>query len=174
MLSYFVRRLMGGVATFLLATFILYTALIQPGMWSDPNPGENDVCLDCPRLPFWYAAAGNYAIFKLDRPWPSNYLAWLYDPQGDRPQTFTLPEEQLGWSESLPAKTVQFTSVGILRGDFGQSLRVQPGTLTLTAYGIELLPWTVFIGTLLFGSMTVASLQRRGRGDNFKAQRVRL
>lgn len=172
MITYFIRRLACGVATFLAATFVLYTAIVLPG--ASINPNSNEECLHCSRLPYYFAAVGAYSIYKLDRPWPSNYLTWLYDPNGDVPQTFTLPEEHLGRWGILPERTAQFTSLGLLRGDFGQSLRVQPRTPALAAYGIDLLPWAAFMGTLLFGSMAVAYLQRRNRVGSVKAQRVWL
>ncbi len=163
MLIYFVRCLGGGVLTFLMAAWVLYTAIVPFGasvLATEP------MCMHCPRQPRAYAFAGTYSIYKLDHPWPANFFTWLYDPQGHEPQTFTLRGEPLQSGSWLPAKTVQFTSLGLLRGDFGQSLVVQRGTPALAAYGIDLLPWTALFGALLFGSMAVAYLQRRDGAGN--------
>ncbi len=171
MLTYFVRRLMGGVVTFLLASFMLYSTIVPFGA---SVLAMDAGCMHCPRQGRTYTLLGTYAIYKLDHPWPANFFTWLYDPDGHEAQTFSLRAEPLQSGTWLPKRTAQFTSLGLLRGDFGQSLRVQPGTPALAAYGIELLPWTVVIGTLLFGSMAVAYLQRSTRGESNKAQRAWL
>lgn len=170
MLAYFLRRLAGGVATFLLASMVLYTAIVPLGA----SVLLDTRCMDCygPRTTYLYL--GIYDIYKLDRAWPSNYFTWLYDPDPHDARTFTFKSSRVQSGLILPARTVQLTSGGLLRGDFGQSLLVRPGTPVLDMYGIELLPWTAFMWTLLFGSMAVAYLQRRKGLESIKAQRVWL
>jgi hypothetical protein len=172
MKTYFLRRLAGGVATFLLASMVLYTAIVPLGASVILNR-VNSGCMHCAKQPSIYAYLGTYVTYKLDLPWPNNYFTWLYDPHGDVAQTFSLRAEPRQ-SGALPARTVQFTSLGLLRGDFGQSMGVRPGTPALDMYGVDLLPWTTFIATLLLGSMTVAYLQRRKGLESIKAQRVWL
>ncbi|HEX8218221.1 MAG TPA: hypothetical protein VF914_03295 [Chloroflexia bacterium] len=169
MITYFLRRLAGGVATFLLASIVLYTAIVPLGASVILNR-VNSVCMHCARQPSIYAYLGTYVTYKLDLPWPNNYFTWLYDPHGDLAQTFRLSGEPRQSGAVLPAQTVQFTSLGLLRGDFGQSMRVRPGTPALDMYGVDLLPWTTFIATLLLGSTAVAYLQRRNPPGSGKTQ----
>ncbi len=164
MLAYFVRRLLGGVVTWLLASFLFYSLLVSPSI---PGP-EAPRYVDRPfTSPEGIAEAQKFlrayeARYGLDKPWPLNYLAWLFNPNGASGQTLIFPGGEVT-SVHLSAETLGFVHSGILVGDFGDSLAVEPGTPVLTAYGINLPLFLSFISATLFSSMLVVALQRRGR-----------
>lgn len=160
MAAHFVRRIFGGMATWLFATFALYSLLIFPGIpryqpieWCCPHVGQQQ---------FYFYAYGGETTYALDKSWPSNYLSWMWEPQGVITNAFLLRTEPTQ-NGALPAKTVEFSRSGLLRGDFGVSLQVKRNAPTLMMYGINL---SLFLGILsagLLSSMFVAIRQRRNR-----------
>jgi hypothetical protein len=97
-------------------------------------------------------------MYAFEKPWPINYLTWLFHPGGMKVEGFPG-----GGYDPL-----QITSEdsGVLTGDFGYSSELAPGTPVLAMLGLDgpslLLLLGVPFGTLLF-FMLIVVLQRRGR-----------
>lgn len=127
MVSYLLRRLLQSVFFIMLASLLIYTVLVMV------MPGGPKTQFD--RLYENYSASGvsvqeaiesgddrlEYLVkqYKLDKPWPLNYLVWLFDPS-DTTQVN-------GYFEVVPKGIninvfgVQIQGAGMLTGDFGLS-----------------------------------------------------
>jgi hypothetical protein len=161
MVAYLIRRILGGIAIFFVATFFFYSLLVSPSL----PPPERHLCYQLRRCyppPQLLTGPQLYILYALDKPWPINYLAWLFDPNGASGQTFTFPGGEV-MSVHMSRETMGFAHSGILVGDFGYSLAVEPDTPALAAYGIDLPLLLSFIFAALFSSMLIITLQRRGR-----------
>jgi hypothetical protein len=153
MVAYFVRRILGGMMTWFLAAFLLYSFLISHG-WVLVYQSQVE-------------AQAYEVMFALDEPWPLNYVTWVYDPNGTTMRTY--PFIVRGRWGSVQSNNFQFTRSGLLRGDFGYSTRVdccaQPGhgTPVLAMYGIDLPIFFTFTLSPIFVFMLITCLQRSGR-----------
>jgi hypothetical protein len=166
MVAFCARRLIGGVATWLAATFVFYSLLVSPSI-----PIELQVCTDCPMQPIHVYLQSALFTYMLDKPWPANYFTWLFDPSGTTMKTVTVPGE-VTWSGRISAsKTLTLARSSLLAGDFGYSWVVDPDTPALAAYGFNpklLLPTlaaSFFLGLL-------AVLQRHGRLPACRSTRI--
>ena len=158
MLNYFVRRLASGVATFLLAFLVLYSIVVPMAVW------ERDaiICLDCSLHRANHKELNINSLFKLDKPWPLSYAAWLYDPAGNVPIGQAVEVERThGGSYSV--SIIEVTALGVLLGDFGESAELAQGMSVHEMYGIEFLPLLLACLGVIVAGMIVAVLQRRGR-----------
>lgn len=158
MATYFARRLVGGVVTWLLATFVLFTLVVYvPGGAADQ--GQSTICtLGNTRTVSDYLLTV-VKTYALDSPWPVSYLRWMFDPQ----DTARLDEQDLvvnkGVDFEVPGVSVKGS--GVLTGDFDESFQVRKHTPALDYYGVD-------FGLLLAGSvelvgqlMVIALLQRK-------------
>lgn len=166
MVAFFVRRLVCGVATWFVATFVFYSLLVSPGI-----PIELQACTHCTMQPIRIYIQRAIFTYVLDKPWPANYFSWLFDPNGITVRTVTVPRE-VTWSGRMSAsKTLTLARSSLLAGDFGYSWVVDPDTPALAAYGFNpelLLPTlaaSFFLGLL-------AVLQRHGRLPAFRSTRI--
>jgi hypothetical protein len=167
MVAFFVRRLIGGVAMWLVATFVFYSLLVSPSLPIDPK-----ICNDCVRQEVRATAALEIerAIFaySLDKPWPANYLTWLFDPNGT---TRTIsPAEVIFGRQRSPQRLILVRS-GLLAGDFGYSWEVATGKPSLEVYGLNLTLFPLSLASLL-GLMLIAVLQRRHRPYAWGSTRI--
>ena len=157
MAVYFVLRLLGGAITWLAAAFVIFTLLVYvPGgvvSRVEHGVGRHD-------------GTGRVLhvirTYELDKPWPFNYLAWMFDPADterlDVARLYLVPE---GVDFSVLGRPIKGS--GVLTGDFGESLVVAPYTPVLQVYGLHfgvLLAITLEPALLL---MLVALLQRTER-----------
>jgi hypothetical protein len=163
MVAHFVRRLVGGVATFLGATLLIYTLL----MYSPEGVvGEMNRVLDRFRSnPDIYGYYGIMYVaydYNWNKPWPENYLLWLFDPK--RTERLDLKEGELKPTGiNVQLLGMQLQGSGLLTGEFGSSIAVAQGQPVSQLYGIN--PPFLLAVTLIptFILMLVAILQRRGR-----------
>jgi len=86
MVAYFVRRIIGGIITWLLIAFLLYSWLVPSLISSLEHP-----CFDCRGPGLQIAIKRVTIMYAYDKPWPLNYLTWLFDPSGVKRQTFSFP-----------------------------------------------------------------------------------
>lgn len=151
MLGHLLRQLTGGVVRLFLAAFVTYTVLMYT------PAGSRDVVIHPPR----FASEGYVALtierFELDKPWPLNFLAYLYEPGETTEVVFgkTYPK---GMQVQLFG--VGISGSGILTGDFGRSLVIAKHVPVTDMYGsgFDLL-FAVLLGMVLtFGY--VATVQR--------------
>jgi hypothetical protein len=157
MAAFFARRIVGGATTWLVATFLFYYLLISPSLPIDPK--NCNECLHQVRPAAALEIERAIFTYSLNKPWPANYLTWLFDPNGT---TRTIsPTEVIfgGWRS--PQKVVIVRS-GLLVGDFGYSWEVATGTPALAAYGLDPQVF-LFVLVTLFGLIFRAVLQRRRR-----------
>lgn len=160
MVAHFVRRTIAGIAIWLATTFILYSLLISPGI---PNNAEIDFCCDRQlQQRHLYRIYGTFATYALEKHWPQNYSAWMWEPEGVVRQSFRARVE-FAFGVVLPAKAFEFSRSGLLRGDFGVSVYVVPSTPAMAVYGLDFGLLLGSLNVVLLGSMLVAILQRRGR-----------
>lgn len=135
MLTFLIRRLLQTVAFILLTTFFLYTLLVMlmPGgpyrqyerylaQYAEIS-GRSDLEFTSPELTHLQQ------VWKLDRPWPLNFAAWLFDPN-EATQLTEINENY----EEVPVKAVDIKigdfhlkGSGALTGTFGRPDRVLTG-----------------------------------------------
>ncbi len=129
MSTYLIRRSAQTVIFLFVAAFVLFTVLVM-------------LMPDGPAKQYQRALAGDQTYppppsrvelersFKTDRPWPVNFLAWLFDPTittrrvivtSDFGYTFTETDtdEQVGINVKLGP--LQLRGAGMLTGDFGDT-----------------------------------------------------
>ncbi|MGA7733361.1 MAG: hypothetical protein WCD37_19030 [Chloroflexia bacterium] len=157
MAVYFVWRLLGGAITWLAAAFVIFTLLmnVPGGVVSRVEPGLG-------RHDGTGRVLHVIRTYELDKRWPLNYLAWMFDPADserlDGATLYLVPEGVDFSVLGLPIK-----GSGVLTGDFGESLWIAPYTPVLQVYGLHfgvLLAIALEPALLL---MLIAFLQRMGR-----------
>jgi ABC-type dipeptide/oligopeptide/nickel transport system permease component len=165
MMAYFVRRMLGGAVTWLLATFLLYTFLSY-------GPGGLRDLLE----QYWLVA--NYTArpidialpervedtYHLSVPWPANYGLWLYNGMPDPSPKYVDPLQTDAcydlYTQGKGDKRIR--NRGILAGDWGESWLYCTSAPVLKLYGINLGPTLgISLGILLL-SMLIVCLQRIG------------
>jgi peptide/nickel transport system permease protein len=113
-LTYLLWRLAQSLAFIFAATFVVYTALVilSPGGPRARYERGSDNAYFQARLNI----LGEH--FELDKPWPLNYLAWLFDPEDTTELDRNLPASK---GIDLSLGPLHVTGSGILTGDFGRS-----------------------------------------------------
>jgi ABC-type dipeptide/oligopeptide/nickel transport system permease component len=153
MLAYLLRQLTGGVVRLFLAAFVTYTAL----MYTPAGPPY--VIMHPPR----FASEGHVELtierFELDKPWPLNFLAYLYDPGETTEVVFgkTYPK-----GIQVQLFGLGTSGSGILTGDFGRSLVIAKQVPVADMYGrgFDLL-FAVLLGMVLtFGYVAIVQRLR--------------
>ena len=121
MLTYLIRRLAQSLIFIFVATFIVYTAVVvlSPGGPLARYEKGSDNAYAQERLKI----LGEH--FELDKPWPLNFLAWLFDPD-DTSET--------DWQGDPLPKGIDFAlgplhvrGSGLLTADFGKSEWISQG-----------------------------------------------
>jgi peptide/nickel transport system permease protein len=135
MATYMVRRLIQGVIVLVLATFVIYSILIiTPG-------GPRDQVAEL------QATGGNrpvntallkalLAAYKLDSPYPINYLRWLFDPS----DTTQMNADNVQVPKGIDVNIAGFhiKGSGVLTGDFGNSVQIAKGQSVMKLMGDRL------------------------------------
>ncbi len=160
MIAYFVRRIVGGMATLFLAGLVTFTVVIYgPG-----GPKEYVNYILGPEfrghmeghLPERYMK-----MFNFDKPWPVSYLAWLFNPDDI---TYTKYEEN--GDVGVYAKGIDLFGIkgnGILTGDLGESINVDHGRSVVDVFGPGLGQFMLLLALLPFTALAFLVVQRRGR-----------
>jgi peptide/nickel transport system permease protein len=121
MTTYIIRRLLQGVVVLFLATFLIYSIiLITPGGPADQIRILQIESAGEPVNPELIRILER--TYGLDKPYPVNYLAWLFDPS----ETTDFDRDK---GEIVP-KGIDIFGIkgsGILTGDFGESASIQQG-----------------------------------------------
>ncbi|MEO5953617.1 MAG: ABC transporter permease [Chloroflexia bacterium] len=157
MATYIIRRFVQGLIVLVLATFVIYSILvITPG-------GPADQVAEALALGKNGAKPVNQAYldnvikaYKLDSPYPVNYLRWLFDPKDT---SYVDPND----GNSVKTKGVDLNIFGLeikgsgaLTGDFGNSLQIQKGSPVMGLM-LDKLPNTLALtGSSLFLSILIA------------------
>ncbi|MDQ5823834.1 MAG: hypothetical protein M3441_06415 [Chloroflexota bacterium] len=156
MLGYFVRRLVGGVLTLLLALLAIYSTLLYPSDWYSyievhrRGPSIAELTMDA---------------FELEKPWPVSFLAYLFDP-GETVDTVYISAYR---SETYPKGIhvsilgEEIEGSGLTTGDFGRSFQIAKNDLVMDVYGPGLDVALAFMVSMIITFMYVATVQRIGR-----------
>lgn len=187
MTTYLVRRFLQSVAFVLFSALVVYTALVM-FMPNGPNQfyqraleerraaaagrPEPDVGQRLPRTfdpsrTYW-AISHLERRYKLDNPWPLNFLVWLFDPgYADRSEESLEGETPGGLdggtldAQAPPAIDVQIGDIrlrgaGILTGDFGTSEHYAEGLPVTELLSSRWLNTLLLVGSSILFSALVA------------------
>ena len=139
MATYIIRRFIQGLIVLVLATFVIYSILvITPGGPAD-QVAELKALSSSGSKPVNAAYLENLLkSYKLDSPYPVNYLRWLFDPLDttyvDRDDGNAVKQKGI----DIAIGDFHIKGAGALTGDFGNSLVVQKGTGVMTLMGDKL------------------------------------
>jgi peptide/nickel transport system permease protein len=135
MTTYLIRRAIEGFFVLVFASFLIYSILtLAPGGPLDQikfgsggsgrPPIDQDTIERLKRL------------YKLDKPWPLNYLYWLFDPR----DTTTLNErdEVVPKGVNIQIGDFHVQGSGVINGDFGNSMLIQRGVPVTEVLGSRL------------------------------------
>jgi ABC-type dipeptide/oligopeptide/nickel transport system permease component len=180
-ITYFARRLLGGVVTLFFAGLMIHTiVLYAPG-------GVNDLGRQLLEPPIERACCDitkDLPHFGLHKPWPIGYLAWLFDPAETEThhwQHFSeynyydivhiIENYETVWLSdgtfwaNVPTKLAltwgQFhiPGSGVLTGDFGRSWYVEYGTPVTELLGPSF-PASMLLLVPLPACMVIVAVQR--------------
>jgi len=170
MAAYFVRLLIKGIINFFLSGLIIFTLVTY-------MPGGS---VDTVRS-FSSAGVGDrysddlYALYHLDKPWPTNYLSYLFNPDAttwEEVPSDLIPSimvnREVPKSIDIDAISLHLHGSGILTGDFGESTHFARGTPVLTIFGPgfgELMLLSILTIPL---SMAFVLIKRRGRPSMYE------
>jgi ABC-type dipeptide/oligopeptide/nickel transport system permease component len=161
MVAYFVRRLVGGAITLILAWLVIHSVLVY-------GPGGRP--LESIWNPYTREVWKNYLErhFGLDQPWPISSLTYLFDPTECCIGNFDSPDKSgAGLTKqrgiSLSVNGVTFAGRGALTGDFGVSMFVERRTPVTDLFGPGLGELLLAVTAAIFLLMAVAVAQRLRR-----------
>jgi hypothetical protein len=165
MVAWFVRRVVGGLVTFVVASCVLHLLLFE---YAFPRCGY---IIECAIIDTFipnqnervYETAQRYeALFDLDKPWPLSYVAWLFDPDDttrlDKETNAVVPS---GVDVSIFGLRIQGS--GLLTGDFGETVLVRGGIPISEIFGHGLHELFAALTGLIIAFTLVANFQRVGR-----------
>ena len=156
MATYLIRRAVQGLVVLFLSTFVIYSILlITPGGIQDKL---RQILYNDPRNP----PSPQYEKqelqrYGLDKPYPLNYLAWLFNP--DKTKLEEIYENgQLVEAREVPSGNVfgWFNGSGILTGDFGISTDVAKGQPVLEQMGQRMGNTLILTGLATILSILIA------------------
>ncbi len=152
MTTYLIRRFIQGFIVLALATFVIYSILIiTPGGPRD----QIDQLRQNPNLKISrYFLDQMIHRYKLDKPYPLNYLAWLFDPT----ETTDLDEHDqvVPKGINLNIGPVHIQGSGILTGDFGKSVNIAKGLGVMAMIGGRIGNTLALTSTSLLLSILIA------------------
>jgi peptide/nickel transport system permease protein len=135
MATYIIRRFAQGFSVLILATFVIYSILvITPGGpldqlaalkqgRRDVNPRYIEVLIE---------------RYKLDSPYPINYLRWLFDPEDTTQLDPNDDSRKIPKGIDIPIGGLRIQGSGVLTGDFGNSVQVAQGQPVMKLMGDRL------------------------------------
>lgn len=138
MAIYILRRFIQGLVVLFLAAFFIYSILIiSPGGPQDQiaqlRSGDPNLELSPEYVTYLEK------IYDLDKPWPLNFLAWLFDPTDIERYDNTL-NKVVPKGIDVSIGSLRLQGSGVLTGDLGDSLNIQPGVPALELMGGRLGP----------------------------------
>jgi peptide/nickel transport system permease protein len=133
--TYMIRRGFEGFGVLVLATFVIYSILIiTPG---GPRDQVAELVATSSNRPVNVALLqALLKTYKLDSPYPINYLRWLFDPT----ETTQLDEnnKEIPKGISLKLGEWEIKGSGVLTGDFGNSVQIAKGQSVMKLMGDRL------------------------------------
>lgn len=166
MISYFMRRILGSLVALALLTPMLYTFVVySPGGVIDVVKRLDRYCrLTSGSCPVWLIE-DLQATYELNKPWPSSYFAWLFNPDD---VTAAGPHYDSGSNLLLPGPKgieiaigdLQIKGSGVLTGDLGLSSARDQGRPVADVLGPGLDLIFAALMALIFALMLTITLQR--------------
>ncbi|MFL5735294.1 MAG: ABC transporter permease [Chloroflexia bacterium] len=131
MTTYLIRRLIQGFFVLVVASFVIYSILIiTPG---GPMDQINEIRQDPSKHVSKYFIDQMLQRYKLDKPYPLNYLVWLFDPS---------ETSEIQGIDTVVPKGIDVTigpwrirGSGVLTGDFGKSVNMAKGVPVMDMIG---------------------------------------
>jgi hypothetical protein len=157
-IGHFVRRLFGGVVTVLWMLFIVHSLL---HLYLRESPMETRLLsrsghCGCPNT-----GVLDYLVkyYHLDRPFPTGYLLWMFDPSASNAGAIDYGADYKVGVVSVDIFGYHLRGTGILAGDFGRSIGVQKRAAALDLSSIDVVD---LLARLFVPGMALAILQRVG------------
>ena len=144
MAAYFVRRIVGSIAKLWVLSFIVFYILIEllAGLAVPSRGGDCFTCTAPPRREYIRVFERNVHV---DKPWPHNYVDWLFDHYALR---------------LAPNGKVYTQASGVLIGDFGTSINIESDTPVSQVIGPGIGEMFAFLISLIAALMFVVTAQR--------------
>ncbi|HET9495268.1 MAG TPA: hypothetical protein VFR15_13650 [Chloroflexia bacterium] len=165
MLAHYLRRILGGLLTLLLASFLFYNMFMYLPV--DPLRVPHWVDPPTPSILRYYIQR-YIQSYELEHPWPLNYAYWLFDPaEPDEPYPIVIGLTRIEYVPPyLDARVgpIYLHGSGLLTGDLGLSQIVQRDMPTIDMIGRGSVPFALALlicaNVLL---MAASVVQRKGR-----------
>lgn len=129
MIGYLVRRLLQSFLFVVLSSFFIYTAVVyMPGQRGPANQYAFFKASDSATNPFFSSKDEAQEVlveyYRVDRPWPLSYLAWLFDPT----KTTEIDEnnQRVPIGVDISIGEWHLRGSGALTGDFGRESDLFP------------------------------------------------
>jgi peptide/nickel transport system permease protein len=154
MTTYIIRRLIQGFIVLVAATFVIYSLLIvTPG---GPQDQINIIHSDPTKHISQRFVDEMMRRYKLDRPYPLNYLAWLFDPQENSHLDPNDNSKQIPKGIDLSIGPLRLQGSGVLTGDFGVSVNIAKGVPVTDLIGARIGNTLLLTGSVLLLSILIA------------------
>src|SRR5439155_3692568 len=123
MTTFLIRRFIQGFIVLVVSSFVIYSILIvTPG---GPKDQINQILQDPSKHLSKFFIEQMYKRYKLDQPYPLNYLVWLFDPNETTEIVGLNTVQQKGIDVTIGPWHIQGS--GVLTGDFGKSVVLAKG-----------------------------------------------
>jgi peptide/nickel transport system permease protein len=162
--TYIVRRFIQSILFIFAGALLVYTALV---MWMPAGPNwraermlEEFRKISAELNPGYTGPISSpeldeiYALYKIDKPWPLSFFAWLFDPEDtvqEGPDGTLVPK-----GIDVTVLGVQIKGSGILTGDWGTSRWVNRGSNIREMIGAQAGGTLVLVGVALLLSLVIA------------------
>ncbi len=154
MTTYIIRRLLQGIVVLFLSTFMIYSILIlTPG---GPKDQVNQLKQQAvngkpvnPGLIKYYTA-----IYGLDKPYPLNYMLWLFDPAKTSETTYDIKGNPT--TRPIGVDVFGIKGSGILTGDLGKSVKIDLNKPVVDLMGARIGNTLILMGLSTLISVLIA------------------
>jgi ABC-type dipeptide/oligopeptide/nickel transport system permease component len=164
MTLYLIRRLLQSIVFLLLASLLIYTTLVifipepatparryealKRGLQERPIGA---VPIGAAPAPSDNPLADLEKKYKLDKPWPLNFLVWLFDPSDTEVTGYDLQGNLVTTSKGLDVNILgmRLRGSGILTGDFGKSEGYAPNRQISDVFAARWAETALLLGTSL-------------------------
>jgi ABC-type dipeptide/oligopeptide/nickel transport system permease component len=181
MLVYFARRIVDGVATLFFAGLVIYSLILYfPSGIMSPGPRPySESCCSSTEARKRADEIGQQMTqqwartWEIDKPWPVNYVAWLFDPtetietsvtwhgtsfEGGYYELFVVPK-----GVKLTLWDLHVAGSGVLTGDLGRSVSIEPDQPVADVFEEGFGEFMLLMPLALFAAMAFVFVQRRRR-----------
>lgn len=154
MTTYIIRRLLQGIVVLFLSSFMIYSILIlTPG---GPRDQINQLKQQSVNgKPVNQGLIDYYTkIYGLDKPYPLNYLLWLFDPGKTTETTYDIKGKPT--TKPIGINIFGLRGTGILTGDLGKSVKIDLNKPVVDLMGARLGNTLILMGLSTLISVLIA------------------